>query len=364
MNNLKTIWKFSGMKKAKIFLFILICTLAFSVDKKTLEYWEKTMKFGISSQRSAVIKSIEEKKATEAYFLIEKALLSDPNPDIRGNASYSLINLKIDKEELWNKALNSEVNSDVLRKIVYGIGELKIKSIAPKLYPILMSKITNQKETDLCATIIRTIGILEHKEENDNIVNILTNIEYNNDIRSSAALCLGYLNDSKNISVLSKILENPGESIELRMYCAFAIGKTGDPQAISILTPYIENEREVLNVRLWAVAGLSYVNYPGVFEKLIQFTKTDNTKIRIESIRALGRLANNPEAIELLKYKARYDPEPTVQKEAINVLKKMGIDIEKIKKEENFSSISSIQSFVSNTKSSSLMNTNVDISNK
>jgi len=338
------------MKKIKILFFILICSLAFSVDKKTLEYWEKTMKFGISSQRSGVIKSIEDKKATEAYFLIEEALLNDPNPDVRGSAVYSLINLKINREELWLKALERELNSDVLRKIIYGIGELKIKGASSRLYPLLMSKITNRKETDLCSTIIRTIGILEYKEENDNIVAILTNIEYNNDIRSSAALCLGYINDSKNIPVLSSILENPGESRELRMYSAFAIGKTGDPQAIPILTPYIENEREDLNIRLWAVAGLSYVNAPGVFEKLILFTKTDNTKVRIEAIRALGRLSNNPDAIELLKYKAKYDPEPAVQKEAINALKKLGIDIEKLKKEESSSSTSSIQSSLTNAK--------------
>ncbi len=346
--------------KKMIFIYLLFLTgFAFSLDPKLMEHWQKTMKFGIASQRSGVIKAIEDSKTKEAYNIIQEALVSDISPDVRGSAAYSLINLKIDDEKIWLSALSSESNSDVLRKIVFAVSELKIKSAGPRLYNLLTNKIDNPKETLLCSGIIRAIGEIQYRELGSKMLGILTNIDYQNDIRSSAAIALGDIGDAKDISVLSNILQNTGESKDLRMYCAYAIGKTGNSQAVSILSPYIENENEDLNIRLWSIAGISYVKEKGVSEKLINFAKSENVRIRLEAIKSLGHLKDNSSAVELLRYKAVYDPDFGVQKEAKKALLDMGIDLDKENKDKKITPSATTNQSVQDKKTSPATNNNL-----
>lgn len=316
--------------------FILSLLFAFSISFGTesalLENWQNTMKYGISSQRSAVIKAIEDNKATDAYHLIKEALVDDPNPEIRGIACYSLINLKINDETLWNKSLSDEKDTEVLRKVVFGVSELKIKSAGPKVFSILNDHIKDSKQSALCSSAIRSLGSIDYKPASDTILGLLTNIEMTPDIRGSAAIALGELGSSKYLPVLKEILENIGEVNEVRTYSAYAIGKSGDDKALEILSPYIENEKEDLNIRLWSISGLAYIHSPEVPKMLIRFSKVDNIRIRLEAVKSLGKL-KSAEATEILKYKAIYDPDLGIRREAKTALQNLGVDVEKLVQE-------------------------------
>ncbi len=287
------------------------------------------MNYGISSQRSGVIKAIEDSKADAAYYLIRDAMQKDISPDVRGDAVFSLINLKINDQNLWLSALASESNSDVLRKIVFAVSELKIKSAGPGLYVLLTNYIDNDKAKDLSSGIIRTIGDIGYNAAAPEILDILTNIDYGSEVRSSAALSLGNIGSGKDVSILSNILENTGENKDIRMFSAFAIGKIGNSQAINILTPHIENEKEDINIRLYSIAGLSYIKDKSVFSKLVEFTRSENARIRVEAVKSIANSPDKKDAVEILKYKAVYDPDFDVQKEAKKTLLSMGIDIDK-----------------------------------
>ncbi len=315
----------------KKIILILICIAGYSytLDQTIINHWKDTMKYGIASQRSGVIKAIEDAKAAEAYNLIEEAMIKDINPDVRGNAVFSMVNLKIKDENMWIPALNSETNTDVLRKIVFAISELNIKNSGKRLLSLLTNYIDDAKEKELTSAILRALGEVAYKEASIEILGILTNIGYDNEIRSAAAISIGDLGNEDAISILSNILENTGESTEVRMFCALSIGKTGSIKAINILTPHIENEKEELNIRLYSIAGISYVKDKGVLQKMIEFMESENPKIRLEAIKAIGRSPDNKEAVDILKFKAVYDPDTDVQKEAKKTLQTLGINIDK-----------------------------------
>jgi len=317
--------------KKIVLLLLCFAVNLYPLDQSLLNHWKETMKYGIASQRSGVIKAIEDSKAQEAYNIIEEAMRQDISPDVRGNAVFSMINLKIKDESVWISALNSETNTDVLRKIVFAAGELGIKSTGKKLMALLTNYIDDPQQKELSSSIIRAVGNVEYKEASTEILGILTNIGYDNEIRASAAISIGDLGreSESNISLLSNILENTGESREIRMFCALSIGKTGSVRAINILTPLIENEKEDLNIRLYSISGLSYVKDRGVFKKLMEFSESENSRIRLEAIRAIARSPDIKDAEELLKFKASYDPDPDIQKEAKKDLKNIGIDMDK-----------------------------------
>lgn len=319
------------MRKIFIFVLLINSSFIFSVDEKVREYWKKTMEYGVSGQRTGVIKSIEENKSQEDYYLIEKALVSDINPDVRGYAAYSLINLKVAKPDVWINALQNEKDTEVLRKIAYGISELKISNAGPVLFNQLTNRIDNQKETLLVATIIRAIGEIGYKQSSQYLADILSNVMYPNEIRSAAAIAIGSFNDEGNIPLLQQILDNPGEAKEVRMYAAYGIGRTGSQKAFDILSPYIENEKEDLNIRLWSISGLSFVKGEKSIQKLIDFSKVDNVRIRLEAIKSLGKYEKDDRVVEILRYKAEFDPEFAVKKEAKKALQNLGIDLDKEK---------------------------------
>ena len=70
------------------------------------------------------------------------------------------------------------------------------------------------------------------------------------------------------------------------------------------------------------IDSLGNLGYKEAIDLLIESLKNDDKNIRIFSIRSLGKLkAKN--AIDILKYKKKYDPEYKVRQEAKKVLQEL-----------------------------------------
>ncbi|URA09938.1 HEAT repeat domain-containing protein [Thermospira aquatica] len=312
-----------------LFVGILFFSFVFAVDAKIIEQWQKTMQYGISSQRIGVIKAIKDSKAVEGYDLIMKALASDDNPNVRGEAAYALVELKLSNQEPWIQALQKETNSEVLRRIAFGCSELKVKAAAPLLFSHMTNRLEDTKESLLVATILRALGELEYKPAEATVLGILSNYQYTKEVRGAAAVAIGSIGGSKSVALLKTLINDPAEVKEVRMYGAYALGKTKAPEAFDILTPIIDNEKEDVNVRVWGLAGLAFLSGPQVGEKVIQYTRSDNILLRTEAIKTLAKIKET-RAIEILKYKALYDPEVSVRKEAKNALQTLGFDLNQL----------------------------------
>ena len=294
-----------------------------------LEQWEKTMKFGISQQRLEVIKAIEKNKAKEGYKLIEDAFINDMNEGVKKEAGYSLIRLAISNQNVWMAALNKETSSDVLRVIVFGVSEMKVLQAGPKLHELLTNYLPKPKEAYLTANIIRAIGEIKYAKANALVFSVLTNFTYPEEVRGAAAIAIGDIGTKDQIKQLESFIKNPGEMKSVRMYAAFAMGKSGDPAVIDILVPIIEDEKNDINIRVYAIAGLAYINDPKIVDKMMQLANVDTVRIRLEAVKALGKL-KDPKSKELLIFKAFHDPDYTVKKEAKLALQAMGEDLVKL----------------------------------
>ncbi len=328
------------MKKFLLILAGLLCLSPALAEEKpkgldpvVLAQWQKNMDYGISAQRIDTIKAISQNKSKEAYYLIEKALTSDQNSGVRGEAAYTLINLKQDNAQVWLQALKSEKDTEVLRRIVFGISELKIASAGPQLYIIMTNYVSNPKESYLTASAIRAMGELSYKTAGKAIFSLLTNLEMSPEIRSASAIAMGTLGGADEMKEVRYLVDNPGEDKAVRMYCAYALGKSGDKQYIDLLFNLIANEKEDLYIRLWAIAGLEFIKDPVVSDKLIELTKVDHKQVRGKAIETLGKMKET-KAKEILIYKAKFDPDFEVQKAAKKALVDMGYDLDEIAKKE------------------------------
>jgi HEAT repeat protein len=316
---------------------VFFFSLVFAVDPKIVEQWQKTMQYGISSQRIGVIKAIKDSKAVEGYDLIMNALANDDNPNVRGEAAYALVELKLSNQSPWLAAVQKETNSEVLRRIAFGCSELKVTAAAPYLFTIMTNRLEDTKESLLVATILRALGELEYKQAEPVILGILSNYQYTKEVRGAAAVAIGNIGGKESIPLLKSLINDPAEVKEVRMYSAYALGKTKVAEAFDILAPVIDNEKEDVNVRLWGLAGLAFLSGPQIGEKVIQYTRSDNILLRTEAIKTLAKIKET-RAIEILKYKALYDPEFSVRKEAKNALQQLGFDLAQLEATNTVSS--------------------------
>lgn len=353
-----------GIKIIRIFLITAVLIFVSSIlfaetnstaiadaQKKAEAHWKKTMKYGISKQRIAVIKKIEKNKVTTSFALIEDALINDLKAEVRKQAAYTLQELEVKKQNLWLSSLQKETDNDVLKAVVFGVSELKIDGSGPHLYRLLTNSIDDKKKNFLSAATIRAIGEVKYKSVSGYILTLLTNIEYSEQIRSAAAVAIGNIGSSAELTILENIVKNPGEITGVRMYSAYAMGKSGDANVQKILYPIIEDENENLNIRLWAIGGLAFIKDSSVVDKMIEFAKVDNPRIRLEAIKVLGKIKDK-RAEEILRYKALHDPEYAVIREAKNALQELGIDVDNLGKKKSESEKAKEKAETANTDNS------------
>ena len=333
------------MNKAKILFFIVSIFLMSShiyassdtnqnaLAQKALERWQQNMKYGISKQRLSTIKDIEDNHSQQAYYLIKDALVNDKNAQVRAQAVYTLIDLKIKDKNVWFPALRKEKDSEVLRREVFAISELKIDGAGPYLMTVLSNYSGKSKDQYLTAATIRALGDIAYKPASEKVFTILTNLKSPTELRSAAAEAMGTLGNANILDYLKNLAENPGEEKAVRMYSAYALGKSGNSKYIDTLFNIINNEKEEVYIRLWAIAGLAFIKDPKVTDALINLCKVDNKQIRGKAVETLGKL-KDPKAKDILSYKALHDPEFSVMRAARKALQNMGVDVSELGKKK------------------------------
>jgi HEAT repeat protein len=80
---------------------------------------------------------------------------------------------------------------------------------------------------------------------------------------------------------------------------------------------------------MYSVTSLVKLGDSSAYDKLEDSLRSDNTGVRIQAIKLLKELKDN-RAIDILKYKAEFDPSTKVQSEAISALKELGVDYKKV----------------------------------
>ncbi|MGL4676641.1 MAG: HEAT repeat domain-containing protein [Brevinema sp.] len=294
-------------------------TNAINIESKQVEKWTETMEFGISDQRIAIVKKIRFDKNTNAITLLENFFSSESNPLIKEEMIYAFMDMKHNANtQFWSDLFANETNVLVLQRAAYAVEQMNIP-IANAVFSNATNYLNDPKAMRYSATAIQALGKLRYIEALPMITEIATNMTNHQDLRGASVVALGMYQDDSLIPTLQNFLTNQMESRLIRRYAALAIGRTENPQAVDILSPIAINEQEEQTVRLNSISGLGYlVNNEDIIPILESLTRADNTAVRTEAIKSLGRLKVGQ---KILEYKAANDPEAIVRREAKNALK-------------------------------------------
>ncbi|MGL4366677.1 MAG: HEAT repeat domain-containing protein [Brevinemataceae bacterium] len=287
-------------------------------QKTELEKWTEIMEYGIGQQRLNIVKKIRSEKRTNYTSLLEKSYSNENNISVKEEIIYTFIDFKMNSTDFWGRIFSTESNMQILQRAAYAVEKMDVP-IGKNIFDKLSQCISNNDAFRFNASAVRALGKLKYREALPLIQEIATNKTNHQDLTGSAVAALGMYQDATILPLLQSILTNTLESKLIRRYAAMGIGMTKSPDAAAILSPIALDESEEQSLRLNAISGLGCIPNPETINIMESLSKSDNTAVRTEAIKSLGKM-NAVSAKKILEFKAENDPDAIVKKEAKNAL--------------------------------------------
>jgi len=174
---------------------------------------------------------------------------------------------------------------------------------------------------ELAAAAIQSLAALGQASSGEALLARLRDPEYPPGLKSQLLLALGTLKYQPAVEDLIQVVANPDEERVRRMYAASALGEIGDARALPALRELFAAQDSLL--RAYAAAALAGFQLAEVETALQDALRDGNARVRQAAAKALAR-KDARKSVDILIYKARYDPERQVRLEAIRSLGAIG----------------------------------------
>lgn len=296
---------------------------------------EMVLKYGHSQQIRDAVARIPELKEEEQLKLIP--ILSDLLSLEDYLVQKKIIELvgKVNWKDLDNKLVPFlDSNYDVV--FYSAVNSIEKKNITDA-FTVIEKKLKEadySKEDNKLLTLIRLAGTLKDK----NLIEFFNQQMRNEDNHPVLRReMLRYMGDvsADNPDIIAYLTEralDKNEKITLRAHAVYALSKTDSSTATlhfkTILAEIdsiedIRKKRKYASLRTQLISALAKNGDENIIKILVKMAKDDDAQVRLKAVRELGKLENN-QVIELIRYKAYYDPDLSVQSEARKILKTLG----------------------------------------
>jgi HEAT repeat protein len=151
----------------------------------------------------------------------------------------------------------------------------------------------------------------------DALIGVVRDLKEPVEVRAAAVLALGEAGDRKALPLLEEIAVNAYEPKLLRMYAVHSLGAVGGEGVLDVLGDLIHDGTH--EVAEYAVRSISRIESSKTGSLLVEALKSDYDTVRYYGVIALGELQYAP-AVDILQFKARYDSNTAVRREAERAL--------------------------------------------
>ncbi len=285
--------------------------------EKNLKFWEKTLKYGTVSQKRKVINYIKVNKIKEAVKLLTKYFDSQDNVWVKRDMISALVefsNTSVVIPSISKMFERKDLDSETKKFLIETVDKLKYKKYYKKILKFL-----NDKDIYVKERAIRALGKLGVEK----VVNtLITNYkkEKNDRLRTAYILSLAEIKSKKAEPILLSVFTNTDEKPFNRSYAATGLGNLKDKTALKVLMKYLDKSKGMVKQRI--IDALGNYDTKEVREKLIKLLEDDDKNIRYFAIKSIEKLRIK-EALEVLRYKEKYDPEYKVRIAAKEAIEKM-----------------------------------------
>ena len=168
---------------------------------------------------------------------------------------------------------------------------------------------------------MRAVGKSGRTDFKSSLRNFYEDSDFPKELKPNIILALGDLKSYDSVTFLSGLVEDDDEDSIIRRYACDSLRKIGDPSAMgSIKKAYATDDVILRSYAMYAMSGFEDAD---VVPFLLEGLKDSYVKVRISAAQGLGDVQAK-DAIPILQYKARKDPEPSVRMEAVKALGLIG----------------------------------------
>ncbi len=286
-----------------------------SLSEERLE----TLQFGIDSEITTLIDALEKEKNEEFFDELVKILSSSNNNDLKsriltyfkgasfGGAQEAALPIL----ENWE-----DENQDLLIAVVNYFSDFRNDTADEIIFQLISSD-----DTAVASSALRAAGKSGRTDFESTLRTLYEDPDFSENLKPNIILALGDLKSYDSVPFLSAIAEDDDQESIIRRYACDSLRKIGDPAAIgSIEKAYATDDVILRSYAMYAMSGFKDAD---VVPFLIEGLKDSYVKVRISAAQGLGDLQAK-EAIPILQYKARKDPEQSVRIESVKALGLIG----------------------------------------
>jgi hypothetical protein len=209
-----------------------------------------------------------------------------------------------------------EESRDIITAVLRYLSTEKNHGVQEKIYPLLDST-----AVQISKAAVRYFGKKGNAESAEKLLELFRKEETSRDLREEIVLALGEMKAQGAVSFLTSLLEDEDEDMTLRRYACDSLGKIGDPQALPAIRAALESPDNIL--RSFAISSLGY--FPGGENAAVLTAALRDSFARVRELAAerLGDM-EYADAVDILIYRARRDPDKKVRQAAFRSLSKIG----------------------------------------
>ncbi|MDR1179241.1 MAG: HEAT repeat domain-containing protein [Spirochaetales bacterium] len=209
-----------------------------------------------------------------------------------------------------------EQSRDIIIAALRYLSSEKNHGFQEKIFPLLDSA-----NAQITTAAVRYLGKRGNAESAGKLLELFEKEETSQTLRGEIILALGELKDPETVPFLKSLLEDEDEDTNLRRYACDSLGKIGDEQALPAIRAALESPDNIL--RSYAISSLGY--FPGEENATILLSALRDSFPRVRELAAqrLGDMEYK-DAVSILIYRARRDPDKKVRQAAIASLAKIG----------------------------------------
>ncbi|MBN1898012.1 MAG: HEAT repeat domain-containing protein [Spirochaetes bacterium] len=284
--------------------------------KETIQFWDRTLRFGTTQQKKAVLETIRDQKIEAALDIVKDHLETERNLTVKKIMIEALVTLK-DRSSipyLITLLKDNSLTRDIHIFAMNALGLLKSEKSGDVILKFLDSPDIQLKETAL-----RALGGIQYKPATPVVIKKLKE-EENERVRTEMILTLVNIESEKSQDTLISILTNENEKSLNRQFAATGLSRIKNERSFAILSQYIERTDTAIKARITEALGTLGNKKAAMI--LQECLKDDDDVIRYYAALSLGKLKIK-DALEILKYKKDYDPELKVRKASEKAIKQI-----------------------------------------
>ncbi|MFW6181871.1 MAG: HEAT repeat domain-containing protein [Spirochaetota bacterium] len=227
-----------------------------------------------------------------------------------------------DAHQVLVTELGRTTGDDYLEEVIGALGMLRNPASLGPLEELYRGEKLSSR---VKKAVISAWGEIGDSRIQDTLEEIVRDLREPVEVRAAAVLALGSAGNEKALPRLEKIARNGYEPKLLRMYAVHSLGAVGGEGVLDVLGDLLRDGTH--EVAEYAVRSIARIESGKTGELLIEALKSDFDTVRYYGARALGEMGHAP-AVSILQFKARYDSNVTVRREAERALSRIQDDVQ------------------------------------